>query len=101
MIGGTRHEKENFDTTGWRNAFGGNVSTADGGDKQRGGFNLGICPGNHRRQTRKNSREGSTSVQYQVHVYRGNNRSDENLIFSTHATYVNIDQNGQKVPLKK
>jgi acyl-CoA hydrolase len=47
------------------------------------------------------TREGNTSVQYLVHVYRGNSKKMNDLIFSTHVTFVNIDQNGQKVPLLK
>ena len=47
------------------------------------------------------TREGNTSVQYLVHVYRGNSNDKDNLIFSTHATFVNIDEQGRKAPLKK
>lgn len=47
------------------------------------------------------TKEGNTSVQYLVHVYRGNSNAIDNLIFSTHATFVNIDQNGRKAPLQK
>jgi len=44
---------------------------------------------------------GNTSVQYLVHVYKGNNMAMNDLIFSTHVTFVRIDQNGLKTPLPK
>jgi acyl-CoA hydrolase len=47
----------------------------------------------------KRTKEGSTSVQYLVRVYRGNSMDINDLIFSTSVTYVRIDQNGQKLPL--
>lgn len=47
------------------------------------------------------TREGNTSVQYLVQVYRGNSNVMNDLIFSTHVSFVNINQNGQKVPLSK
>ncbi len=46
-------------------------------------------------------KEGSTSVQYLVRVYRGDSLDINDLIFSTSVTYVRIDQNGQKLPLPK
>jgi acyl-CoA hydrolase len=49
----------------------------------------------------KRLKEGSTSVQYLVRVYRGNSIDINDLIFSTTVTYVRIDQNGQKFPLPK
>jgi acyl-CoA hydrolase len=47
----------------------------------------------------KKIKEGTTSVQYLVRVYRGNSIDINDLIFSTSVTYVRIDENGQKVPL--
>jgi acyl-CoA hydrolase len=47
------------------------------------------------------TREGSTSVQYVVRVYRGRNTAEKHLIFSTNVTFVKIDQNGEKAPLLK
>ena len=47
------------------------------------------------------TKEGNTSVQYLVHVYRGNSKASGDLIFSTNATLVNIDQHGRKVPVSK
>jgi len=44
---------------------------------------------------------GNTSVQYQVHVYRGNNMAINDLIFSTRVTFVRIDESGQKTSLPK
>lgn len=43
--------------------------------------------------------EGSTSVQYLVHVYRCTNLEAKNLIFSTHVTLVRVDGQGKKIPL--
>jgi len=45
------------------------------------------------------SKKGNTSVQYLVRVYRGNNMPMNELIFSTHVTFVRIDQDGQKILL--
>lgn len=42
---------------------------------------------------------GNTSVQYLVHVYRGSDAAENDLIFSTHVTFVRIDRNGHKLPL--
>ena len=47
------------------------------------------------------TREGETSVQYLVQVYRGNSSVTNDLIFSTHVAFVNIDPYGKKVPLSK
>jgi len=49
----------------------------------------------------KKTKAGNTSVQYLVHVYRGNNMAMNDLIFSTRVTFVRIDQNGLKAPLPK
>ena len=42
---------------------------------------------------------GNTSVQYLVHVYRGNNQAMNDLIFSTRVSFVRIDDYGQKKTL--
>ncbi|MFC1512866.1 acyl-CoA thioesterase [Thermodesulfobacteriota bacterium] len=42
---------------------------------------------------------GKTSAQYLVHVYRGDHKAMNDLIFSTRVTFVRIDQDGQKIPL--
>jgi len=47
------------------------------------------------------TKEGNTSVQYLVRVYRANNVAMNDVIFSTHVTFVRIDRNGQKVSLPK
>lgn len=47
------------------------------------------------------TREGSTSVQYLVHVYRSNNLEDNNFIFSTRVTLVRVDANGDKMALEQ
>ena len=46
-------------------------------------------------------KEGNTSVQYSVCVYRGDSGKDiTDLIFSTHVTFVHIDKEGKKIPLR-
>ena len=45
-------------------------------------------------------KEGITSVQYLVHVYRGKKKERDSLIFSTTVTLVRIDKNGRKTPLQ-
>lgn len=47
------------------------------------------------------TKTGTTSVQYLVHIYRGNNMVMNDLIFSTHVTFVRIDKNGKKTPLPR
>ncbi len=47
------------------------------------------------------TQEGTSSVQYLVHVYQGKSGLKNDLIFSTTVTFVRIDQNGRKVPLPK
>lgn len=42
---------------------------------------------------------GRTSLQYSVHVYRGDTSEYDNLIFSTSVTFVRIDEEGRKTPL--
>ena len=46
------------------------------------------------------TKQGTTSVQYRVHVFRRNSRKDEDLIFSTNVTFVKMDENGQKAQLQ-
>lgn len=43
--------------------------------------------------------EGTTSVQYLVHVYRSNNLEENNFIFSTRVTLVRVDEHGNKISL--
>ncbi|MBM4045861.1 MAG: acyl-CoA thioesterase [Planctomycetes bacterium] len=48
------------------------------------------------------TREGRTSVQYRVTVFQGQtNDSASALVFSTHVTFVNIDEQGKKKSLPK
>jgi acyl-CoA hydrolase len=47
------------------------------------------------------TKQGHTSVQYLVHVYRGNNNAMNDLIFSTRVTYVRIGPDGKKIPLPR
>jgi len=48
------------------------------------------------------AREGNTSVQYFVSVFQGNSEGDtKELIFSTHVTYVRIDEAGKKISIPK
>jgi len=46
------------------------------------------------------TKEGNTSVQYSVDVYRGSTEdAKKDLIFSTHVTFVRIDEEGRKMAL--
>ena len=46
------------------------------------------------------SKEGNTSVQYSVNVFRCNDSGKgSELLFSTHVTFVRIDREGRKIPL--
>ena len=45
------------------------------------------------------TREGTTSVQYKVRVYRGSSQEEKDMIFSTGVTFVQVDEKGRKVPL--
>ncbi|OGV73156.1 MAG: acyl-CoA thioesterase [Lentisphaerae bacterium RIFOXYB12_FULL_65_16] len=45
-------------------------------------------------------RQGTTSVQYRVTVYDGKDRiPDANAVFTTHVTFVRVDDAGRKTPL--
>jgi len=46
-------------------------------------------------------KQGNTSQNYSVYVYRGNINEYDNLIFSTTVTLVHIDEEGRKKPLPK
>lgn len=46
------------------------------------------------------SKTGKTSVQYQVNVFHQNSpQPQDNLIFSTHITFVRINKQGKKIPI--
>ncbi len=46
------------------------------------------------------SREGNTSVTYNVRVFPENiENGEEELVFSTHVPFVNVDEAGNKRPL--
>ncbi len=48
------------------------------------------------------TKAGNTSVKYSVNVYRGNTACNKkDLIFSTHVTFVRIDEKGNKMLLSK
>lgn len=48
------------------------------------------------------AKEGNTSVMYKVSVYRGQgDKTQKDLVFTTHVTLVNIDQDGRKKLLSK
>ena len=44
-------------------------------------------------------KRGNTSLQYSVHVYKGDTNEYDNLIFSTTVAFVSIDEEGRKKPL--
>lgn len=45
------------------------------------------------------TKQGTTSAQYLIHVYSGNSRKEDDLIFSTIVTFVRVDEHGEKMPL--
>jgi acyl-CoA hydrolase len=48
------------------------------------------------------TKEGNSSVQYFVRVFRGNGEGyKKDLIFSTHVTFVHLDEEGKKRTLPK
>lgn len=48
------------------------------------------------------SHQGNTSVQYSVNVFLENSEStSQELIFSTHVTYVRVDKKGRKTAIPK
>lgn len=60
-------------------------------------FKKGVSEGAILKFDIKKSSEGNTSVQYLVNIYCQNNcNTNLELIFSTHITFVNIDENGIK-----
>ena len=44
-------------------------------------------------------KQGSTSVQYSVNVYKGEGTTGIDVIFSTKVTFVHVDNEGRKIPL--
>ena len=65
-------------------------------------FRRSVKEGTILKFTTEKSRESTTSIQYFVRVYHGNSEGGrEDLIFSTHVTYVRIDKAGRKIPLSK
>jgi len=47
------------------------------------------------------SKTGRTSVQYEVNVYHKNApQAEDNFIFSTHVTFVRINEQGKKIPIE-
>ena len=64
-------------------------------------FNKGVNNGAILRFDINKSLEGNTSVQYLVNVYcQTNCNSKSEIIFSTHITFVNLDENGLKKSLR-
>jgi len=64
-------------------------------------FKKGVTKGTILTFIVEKSQEGNSSVQYLVHVYRGNSGLKNDLIFSTTVTFVRIDQQGNKVLLAR
>lgn len=63
-------------------------------------FRKGVFQGTILRFELEKSREGNTSVSYAVRVFADNIESGaEELVFSTHVTFVNVDEAGNKRPL--
>lgn len=65
-------------------------------------FRKGVHKGAILRFELQMSREGNTSVCYAVRVFADNIESgEEELVFSTHVTFVSVDEAGNKRPLNK
>lgn len=63
-------------------------------------FRKGVHKGAILRFELSKSSEGKTSVCYAVRVFAENIESgEEELVFSTHVTFVNVDETGNKRPL--
>ena len=45
------------------------------------------------------ARKGSTSVEYQVDVYGDKNAPDDQVLFGTRITFVNLDESSKKTPI--
>jgi acyl-CoA hydrolase len=61
-------------------------------------FRQSIREGTILRFVVEKTREGTTSVQYEVTVFRGG-ETGGTAVFSTHVTLVRIDEKGSKIPL--
>ena len=61
-------------------------------------FRQSIREGTILRFVVERTREGTTSVQYAVTVFRGG-EVDGEVVFTTHVTLVRIDDRGAKIPL--
>ena len=64
-------------------------------------FKKGVTKGTILTFIVERTKEGSSSVQYLAHVYRGNSGLKNDLIFSTTVTFVRIDPQGKKIPLPR
>ena len=65
-------------------------------------FKKSVRQGTLLRLNVKKTREGKTSVQYHVGVYRHDlTTGDDELIFSTNTTYVCVDGQGKKCGLRE
>jgi acyl-CoA hydrolase len=62
-------------------------------------FRHGVKQGTILRFQVEKTRVGSTSVSYQVYVYREHETNPDNSIFTTTVTMVNVDDFGNKKPL--
>ncbi len=67
-------------------------------------FRISIKKGTILKFISEKAREGNTSVQYVVSVFRGRSDSDAasgDLVFSTNVTFVRVDEEGRKVRLQQ
>lgn len=63
-------------------------------------FHVGVRQGAILRFAINQSRRGTTSASYDVEVFRDDlETGKETQIFSTHVTFVNVDEEGRKQPL--
>ena len=63
-------------------------------------FKKSVIQGTILRFLVEKAKQGTTSVQYKVNVFRGKNTTNDR-IFSNHVTFVCIDEQGKKKPLPK
>jgi len=65
-------------------------------------FKKRVCNGAILRFDIEIHKQGQSSVTYKVHVFASDQSSrNEEMVFSTHITFVSIDDNGEKVSIVK
>lgn len=62
-------------------------------------FRHGVKEGTILRFVAERSRVGTTSISYQITVFRNHETDPQRAIFSTTVTMVNVDEDGNKTPI--